>query len=261
MKNVCFLIFFFFIQGLFADEYVLNESALHTDARDLSLGGLVCTFEPMSDNKLEITYLMPFNLKDLSMRKLDFYKKAFGLDWSAGWYQSGNADWMENNLRLHVGKNLNENFYLGVEANVLWLDNAADGMSSACFAELDCHYMLSEKLTIGLALMNPGGVRIRSGNDRIPLSSAAFLGTRYSPAKKCLLFCEVTTRLNQPLTGRMGLEYVLNDALTLRTGLSTTPMMPCWGIGGTLNRFRYSWGGNLHPILGMSNGFTLSFCL
>lgn len=260
MRNGCFLIFFCFIQALFADEYVLNEFALHADARDLSLGGLVCAFEPMPDNKLEITYLMTFQLKDLSIRKLDFSKTAFGLDWSVGWYQSGNADWMENNLGLHVGKNLNENFYLGVKANVLWLDNAADGMSSACFAELDCHYMLSEKLTIGLTLMNPGGFRIRSGNDRIPLSSAAFLGTRISPAKKCLLFCEVATQLNHPLEGRLGLEYALNDALILRTGLSTAPMMPSWGIGGVLNQFRYSWGGNLHPILGMSNGFTLSVC-
>jgi len=260
VKTVCLLAFFSFIQGLYADEYVLNESALHVDAREFAMGGFVCTFGSFSDNKLELTYLMPFQLKELSVRKLEFNKKILGLDWTLGWYQSGNADWMENNLSLHMGRNLSEYLYLGVEVNALVLDNAVDGPISVCFAELDCHYLLTEKVSIGLTLMNPSGVRIKSGNDRIPLSSTAFLGVRYSPARKCQLYSEIEARLYNPIRGRMGLEYVLNDFLLLRTGFSTMPLMPSWGIGGKLNRLSYSWGGNLHPILGISNGFTLNYC-
>jgi len=238
----------------------LNESALHVDARDFAMGGLVGTFGSFSDNNLKITYLMPFQLKELSIRKLEFNKKVLGLDWTLGWYQSGNTDWLENNVGLHVGKSLSKHLYLGVEVNVLMVDNAVDGPSSVCFAELDCHYLLSEKVSIGLTLMNPSGVRIKSGNDWVPLSSAAFLGARYSPARKCQLYCESEVRLYNPIRERMGLEYVLNDFLILRTGFSTGPLMPSWGIGGKLNRLNYSWGGNLHPILGISNGFTLNYC-
>lgn len=259
MKNVCLLVCFVFIQGLYADEYVLNESALHVDARDFAMGGLVCTFGSFSDNKLEITYLMPFQLKELSVRKLEFNKKVLGLDWSLGWHQSGNSDWMENNVRLHVGKNLSERLYLGVEVDVLMVENAVGSTISACYSEFNSHYLLSEKVSIGLTLMNPSGVRIKSGNDWVPLSSAAFLGARYSPARKCQLYCEIEVRLNNPIRERMGLEYVLNDFLILRTGFSTGPLMPSWGIGGKLNRLSYSWGGNLHPILGISNGFTLNY--
>ncbi|MCX6307748.1 MAG: hypothetical protein NTY32_02575 [Bacteroidia bacterium] len=260
MKKTSLLVLICFIQGLFADEYVLNESALHVDARDFALGGLVCRFEPIADKKMEITYLMPFQLKELSVRKLEFHKKALSLDWSLGWYQSGNEDWMENRVGLQVGKQLSKQLYLGVALNVLALDNSLEGPLPVCFAELECEYVLSEKVTLGLTLMNPSGVRVKSGNDFVPLSSAAFLGARYCPARKCLLFCELDVRLNNPIRERAGLEYVLNNLLILRTGFSTGPLMPSWGIGGTFNRWSYSWGGNLHPILGVSNGFTLNFC-
>ncbi len=259
VKNVCYLFLFCFIQGLYADEYALNATALNVDARDFSLGGLVGTFEPFSDNDLEITYLMPYQLKELSNRKLVFQKKGWGLEWKLGWYQSGNADWMENNLSLHLGKNLSDYLYLGVEVNALLVDNAVDAQTSVLFAELECRYSLSDKAIIGLTLMNPGGVRMRSGNDRIPLSSTAILGACYSPAKKCQLYCEIEVRLFNPIRERLGFEYVLNDCFILRTGISSGPLMPSWGIGGKLHRFSYSWGGNLHPILGVSNGFTLHY--
>ncbi len=259
VKNVCFLLFFSIIQGLCAEEYVLNASALHVDARDFSMGGLVGTFEPFSDNELEITYLMPYLLKELSVRKLEFNKKVFDLEWTLGWCQSGNTDWMENTLSIHSGKRLSQYLYLGVEVNLLILDNAVDGPTSVCFAELDCHYSLNEKTTIGMTLINPGGARIKSINDWIPLSSSTYLGIRHSPAKKCLLYGEFEVRLNNPIRERMGIEYLLNDFLILRTGFSTGPLMPSWGIGGRLKRFHYSWGGNMHPILGISNGFTLNY--
>lgn len=259
MKTIFFLLFCSIIQGLCAEEYVLNASALHVDAREFSMGGLVGRLEPFSDNDLEITYLMPYLLKELSVRKLEFNKKVFDLEWSLGWCQSGNSDWMENSLSMHSGKELSENIYLGVEINLLLLDNAVDAPTSVCFAELDCNYSLNDKTTIGLTLINPGGARIKSINDWLPLSSSSYLGVRYSPAKKCLLYGELEVRLNNPIRERLGIEYLLNEFLILRTGFSTEPLMPSWGIGGRLKRFQYSWGGNLHPILGISNGFTLNY--
>jgi hypothetical protein len=259
VRNVCFLVFLSIIQGLYAEEYVLNASALHVDAREFSMGGLVGTFEPFSDNDLEITYLMPYLLKELSVRKLEFNKTLFDLEWTLGWCQSGNADWMENVLSMHLGKKLSEYVHLGVEVNLLAIDNAVDEPTSVCFAELDCHYSLNDKTTIGLTLINPGGTRIKSINDWIPLSSSIYLGACLSPAKKCQLYGEFEVRLNNPIRLCMGIEYLLNDFLILRTGFSTGPLMPSWGIGGRLKRFHYSWGGNLHPILGISNGFTLNY--
>jgi hypothetical protein len=259
MKKLIIACLYCIIHGVSADEFVLNESALRMNARDMALGGLISTFEAPSSQSLEFTYLMPFQLKELSIRKLEFHQTAFGLDGTCGWYQSGNMDWMENDLVVHVGKKLSEQLYLGIDLDVLLVDNVVDNASTTCFTGVDCHYQLTEKMTIGLTLINPGGAYIRSGNTKIPLSSSAYLGTRITPCKTCKIYGEMGMNIDNQLIGRLGLEYLLTEALTLRTGFSCNPMMPSWGLGGRIHHFRYSWGGNLHPILGLSNGFTLNY--
>lgn len=259
MKNALIIIFICFIQRIYASEYVVNECALHTDARDLSLGGLLCDYESAESNEITLTCLIPFQLKDLSVRKVEYSKNAFALEWQLNWYQSGNSDWMENNIGLHVGKKLSDQLYIGVSTNLLLVENAEAGLASSCFAELDGRFSISENLMVGIRMINPVGARIKYADAYIPLSSSAHLGAQLSPTLKSRIFIDMTGQLHQPIRGRTGLEYALYESIILRTGLSTNPLIPSWGIGGTINRFHYSWGGNLHPILGFSNGFTLTY--
>jgi len=261
VKKLCFLLTLFCVQGIYADEYELNEFSLHADASKFALGGLVCNYEPLMTDKLGITCLVPFQLKELSTRKLSLIKNALGLSWSVDWYQSGDADWMENNLGLHIEKKIGEHLWLGVQGWFLIVDTYNVNSRSTCFAELDCRYILSDRFRIAFLLMNPGGARITSEIGKIPLSSTAHLGMRYSPANKCRLFCEMAVPLKHTVRGQLGMEYSINDAFILRIGLSSRPLMPTWGLGGKVNRFQYSWGGSLHPVLGISNGFTLDYCL
>lgn len=259
MKHALALVILIHFQSISAVEYALDETSLHTNAHGLSLGGLVCDLEAKPTDFLECTYLLPYQLKELSVRKLNVFLKRLGLEWSFGWVQSGNMDWMENTMNLHLGKQLNEHLQVGAEFDVLLQSDVAENKATACFAQVDCWYELSDSFMFGLTLINPGGGRLRTENTEVPLGSAAFLATRFSPAKSCLIFAEVGLWLNQRVKKHFGVEWILNDAFILRTGVSTFPVMPSWGIGGTLRRFRYSWGGNLHPILGFSNGFTLDY--
>lgn len=258
MRKAFLPLLFCIVHGVLADEFVLNEYALHVDARDLALGGLICSFESLSRQTLECTYLMPYQLRELSIRKIVFQKRAFGLEGRFGWIQTGNMEWMENYLTLHMGKELSEQFHIGVEVALLLHENVEES-SSGCFAEVDCNYMLSEKLGIGLNLLNPSGATLHLANRKIPLSSLACLGIQNVLAKKCLFFGEVNAWIKKPTMGRMGVEYEFSDAFILRLGLSSKPLMPSWGMGGSIQHFSYSWGGNLHPILGTSNGFTLKY--
>lgn len=259
MRIRCILFLSIFIQGLHSQEYDLNESMLQVDARDLALGSLVCDYDPPTEKTIELTYLMPFQLKELAIRKLVFQTAMMGLHWSVGWNQSGYMDWMENTFQLHVGKELSDRLYLGVSCNLLSNENATDDRAIALFAEINSHYALSRQLSIGFHLVNPIGMQIRFGSEKIPLSSTAYLGTRYAPTKNCLLFSELAFTLNAKISAKLGMEYFLDKAFVLRMGCQLAPTMPAWGIGGTLKRFEYSWGGNLHPILGISNGLSLKY--
>lgn len=259
MKQVFLLLLLCHLQSLSAVEYFLDEAALHVNARDLSLGGLVCDLEANPSDNLECSYLMPYQLKELSVRKLSVLLKRLRLEWTFGWMQSGNMDWMENTMRLHIGKKLNEQLQVGVEFDVLLQADGAENKAAACFAQVDCRYELASSIAFGLTIINPSGAPIRTENVEVPLGSAAFLATRIVPAKGCSIYAEVGVWLNQRAKERIGFEWNLSDTFTIRTGVSTKPVMPSWGIGGKLRRLRYSWGGNIHPILGMSNGFTFNF--
>lgn len=258
MKNATILIFTFLMHQAFASEYVLNQSALHADARDFSLGGLICEYETVRNKEVNLTCLIPFQLYELSVRRIDFSLKSVGLYWKVGWYQSGNEDWMENNVGFQVGKMLNDRLYLGVNASMLLVDEVEEGVAVAYFAELESHYGVSEKVTLGIRMVNPAGSRIGWADENYPLSSSAHLGIRYAPTAKSRLYMEMEGQLQEPLRARIGLEHALHELFMVRAGLSAMPLMSSWGIGGCVRRFRYSWGGSLHPILGFSNGFTLT---
>jgi len=259
VKNAVWILLFFFLQHAFGSEYVLNESALHSDTREFSLGGLICDYTTEKTTEMSLTCLIPFQLYELSVRKLDFSRNLFGLASKVEWYQSGNEDWMENNVSLHLGKQLCDHFFLGVNACLLLVDQGDEGLATALFTELDGHYRLNENLILGIRVVNPAGTQLKSADEYVPLSSSAHLGAAYSPTTKCLIFTEMDGRIHQPLRLRMGLEFDLYKSFTLRTGFSTMPLMPSWGIGGDIHHFQYSWGGNLHPILGFSNGITLTY--
>lgn len=256
---LCFLIALSTFQSYSEGGYELDGAAFHVDARDMALGGLNCTLESLPNRFLECTCLMPFQLEALSIRKTCYHDRSFGMDWTFGWYQSGNTDWMENGLSMHVERPLNEHLHLGIEADVLFTIDAVERTSSTCFAEIDCRYDLAQNLTIGMLLMNPGGAQMHTADGKIPLSSTAFVGARYAPAKKCQTYGEIGILLRQNIRGSMGIEYALNDVFILRTGFSTSPFMPSWGIGGKIKKLCYSWAGNVHPILGFSNGFSLRY--
>ena len=85
-------------------EYDINIPALSVSARDLALGGMVCSLEEEPARLLECTYLLPFMLKELSIRSCRFHIKSLGLGWTIGGSQSGNSDWLESMGRVQLEK-------------------------------------------------------------------------------------------------------------------------------------------------------------
>ncbi|HET9570462.1 MAG TPA: hypothetical protein VFP20_03520 [Bacteroidales bacterium] len=259
MKNGLYFILVFIFQNSYGVEYKLNESALHSDARDFSLGSLICDYEIEKNQEVNFTCFVPFQLYELSVRKMDVHKDALRLNWGFEWYQSGNDALMENNVNLHVGKTLSDRFYLGVNVSLLYMDRVNESVAATCFAELDGQYRLNEKWILGIRIINPVGAKIKSAEANTSLNGSAHIGAEYTPNSKCRIYAELDGQLHQDLIERMGLELVLVNPFIIRMGFSTKPLMPSWGIGGSIRHFYYSWGENFHPILGLSNGFTLTY--
>jgi hypothetical protein len=259
MKKTGSIVFLFILQPLLAGEYDLNEASMHTDARDMALGGLICNYDAPYGKKLSLNCLLPFQMKELSTRKLSYSQEAFGMDWGTSLTQNGDAVWTENMVSLKASRKLNKILSLGVQVFFLDLQILTEKAGSAFFAEVDCQYHLSEKTQLSLLVINPSGTRIKKEGILVPLSTSGHAGIQYYPLKKGFVCGEIDLRLHQKPCFRFGLEYSLGENLDIRTGLSTSPLRPSWGIGCSWHRWRYAYGGNLHPILGISSGVTLDY--
>jgi hypothetical protein len=260
MKHTLFSLLFLWIplQEALSSEYILNEFALHVDARDMALGNRICTLETMPDRQLECTFLMPFQLKELSTRKISFCTKLFGLRCQTEYAQTGQTDFLENTLALHLEKQLSGRLYVGIETDLLLISTVGSGLYRSLLVQTDCRYQLSDQWTVGMLVVNPGGARLRSVDKQRPISSSFYVGTRYVPVKQAGITAELGSDLHLKPMLHLGLEYALLEDFTLRTGLSTQPLMPSWGIGGVYKSFRYAWAGTMHPILGISQGFSMT---
>lgn len=257
--SVIIIIAILSIQYVNALEYDINGTALQRNARDMALGGMVCTLEDEPYRSLECTYLMPFMLKELSIRSIRFHTEGLGLGWTIGGTQSGNTDWMESIGRIHLDKRLSDILHIGAEFDFLWQQDVTGQNAWALFPQVDCWYVLTEKYAIGATLLNPAGASINTALGKVPMCIAAFLAGRCKPVANCSIFGEIGGWTNQRIMGHMGMEYVLNESFILRTGFSSNPLIPSWGIGGKVKKFQYSLCGNIHPLLGLSNGFSLQY--
>lgn len=247
------------MQVAMATEYPIDERAMDADARDMALGGLVCTLDDEPDRSMGFTCLMPLMLKELSIRGFRFHTERNGLGLAIGATQSGNEDWMESMGRIHMDKRLNKQLHIGVEVDMLLQQDALDQKAWTVFPQVECRYDMTQKISFGATWINPVGAWMNTSVGKVPLNIAAFLGTRCKPVANCLIYGEIGGWTNQWIRGRMGLEYALSESFLLRTGFSTGPLLPSWGIGGKIKKIHYSLSGNIHPILGLSNGFSLQY--
>ena len=76
-----------------------------------------------------------------------------------------------------------------------------------------------------------------------------------------LIVGNVETNKNTSISGRVGVEYKLMDNFCVRMGVRTTPLLPTFGIGYKLHSFVIDAAAQYHPVLGMSTGIGVKYCL
>jgi hypothetical protein len=262
MKRINRLLFFLLVEAsspILAGEFDLNEASFHTDGRNFALGGTLCTATPNKNHEISIHYLLPYQLKDLSTRSLKIGQKAFGINWEGLWFQKGNAAYEENTLCLRSSRKLSGSILLGVGGYFYRFSTLAGKKGSSWFGEVESKYQLSDKVEISLLLINPAGARMIVSDKSVPVSRSAHGGLSLFPVKSTMVVTELEIRSNQDPAVHFGLEYELCESLILRTGVSSSPFCPSWGIGGKRKKISYAYAGNLHSVLGLSSCFSLYY--
>lgn len=244
---------------LSSENNVYKNTSLLMDGRSLALGGGMNALETETTNGLFIAYMLPFNLKEISSRSLKGSIETRWMDLEGGWTQTGDEVFMENYVSLSAARYLSGSFRLKVKMGYYKYNLITGERGSTVLSELGCTYKISEKIQINGYVFNPTGSKIKKTENPISISQSFHLGVCFYPVKKTGLFVEIEKALMQKPIMHLGLEYVLCDELVLRSGLSGQPLMPSWGFGGKIRRFKYAVGGNNHPTLGFSSCFSLFY--
>lgn len=262
MKHLYFFLILQFICRpffLLGETSILNGATCNKDGRSLALGGGVNANEKYEVSGLSISYLIPYNLIELSTRSIAGTLKTEWVRLNGRWSQTGNGIFMENYIHIGASKYLSKDFNIGVECG--YYDYAAingtDG--STLLSEISCSYKPFEDMNVCIYLFNPTGSKVRKLDDAIPLNQSFHFGGSYFPIRNTELLFEFEKRLKQRPILHVGCESVIWNAFEIRAGLSAKPLMPSCGIGGKIQRLKYSIGWNMHPTLGSSSCFSLQY--
>lgn len=176
--------------------------------------------------------------------------------------QFGYAQYNETKISLDYGMALNEKIAVGVGLNYQGIRVAAEnyGNKTAFTAEVGVMAKLTDELTIGAHVFNLTRAKLAPYNDeRIPTNFR--LGIGYQVSSKVVINAETEKDIDHEAMFKVGVEYRVMDLLYLRGGISTEPTLTSFGFGLVLNNFLLDFSSNIHPTLGITPQFSLTYQL
>lgn len=240
-------------------ETSLNGANFYKDGRSIALGGGFNAIEKPVVSGVSISYLIPYNLNELSTRSITgtFITKWMGLD--GQWAQTGSEIFMEDYLAFGASRQLSKTFKLGIKGDYYHYATINNTKGSTLLSEIYCYYNPFDKMEVCIYLYNPTGSKVQKSGELIPLNQSFHFGGTFFPVKNTELLFEFEKPQKQDLIFHLGFESSVWETFIIRAGLSTQPLMPSWGIGGKIRHFKYAIGGNMHPVLGLSSCFSLQY--
>lgn len=166
----------------------------------------------------------------------------------------------EGKLGLAYALNITKKVSIGVQLNYhsLRINTDGYGNTDALTGEIGFRMEVSEKVALGVQLLNPTRTKLTDYNDeRIP--TALRLGAGYEISKEVLATVEVEKDIDRDASFKAGVEYRPVDVFYLRLGASTAPQSFAFGLGFDFGSFGFDLASTYHSALGFSPQASLSF--
>lgn len=174
---------------------------------------------------------------------------------SLGYY--GFEGYNEQRIGLAYSRRLFSRLSMGVQLLALNTSIPAYGSKMVGTFELGLLAELSSQVNIGFRVFSPARVAVLEG-EYLPTIIAIGLG--YRPAEQLLLQAEVEKDILFPVRFRIGADYQLIPALSIRFGVATEPLQLSLGAGIRLSdRIRVDVAAAYHQVLGVTPGLSLVF--
>jgi hypothetical protein len=206
-----------------------------------------------------VYYENRFLLKEISLRgaavAVPIRAGTFGLCIS----NFGYSNYSENKYSLSFSKSFGDKFSGGIALDYLTTRIAEGyGSSGVAAAEAGITAKPFKNLVIAAHVFNPTRAKAADYNDeRLP--TVIRLGGTYSFSDKVIVAAETQKDIARKAEFKAGIEYRATKEFFLRIGVSSNPLLSCFGFGINLKNFNLDISANYHQTLGISPQVGLSY--
>ena len=175
-------------------------------------------------------------------------------------YQFGKIPFRQEKFGITYARQIFPKLNFGVQFNYYNLFLSEENKSAGSFGlELGSQYLLSDRLVIGLHVLNPyqTSLKMLSGNFQYP--SQISMGVNYHFSESFSLLTELDHDFNKRIRIKTGIEYMILDKLFLRTGISGKPYQFSAGIGFKIKKLILDLATSYNQYLGNSPSVSFQY--
>lgn len=212
--------------------------------------------------ELRLDYYNRYSLKELATMSgsFSFPNKILPIGLHVASF--GYDEYRENILRLSLGKQLNQWFYLGIGIQYALLESAIFETDISCLStDIGIAIYPVDNWLIGLSVINFPSVALSDENTDKKYITPFLIqaGINWQFINNVLITSGISYTEDIPFSASLGMEYVPFTDFQLRMGIKTNPFCPSIGAGYRISKLMAEVVMLYHPVLGTSTGIGLSF--
>jgi hypothetical protein len=164
----------------------------------------------------------------------------------------GNDLYKDNKFGLAFGKSFGPKISAGIQLDYMYTILGENYGSAGAFTfEGGIIANLTDKLKAGIHVFNPIRAKLADFNDeRVPTILRS--GILYTFSEKVFVSAEVEKDIDHDVVLKGGIEYHVISQMYLRAGISTNPLLNCFGFGLDLKKLKIDFSASIHQTLGIS---------
>ncbi|MFC2062271.1 helix-hairpin-helix domain-containing protein, partial [Elusimicrobiota bacterium] len=202
-------------------------------------------------------YTTLFGLDDLRYANFSFAVPTLTAGtWGLGYSSFGPAEYRETDLRLSFAACLTRGMYLGtnLKSNTIKIGNEG-GTANALGMDMGVVANVNEKLKMGMSALNVNSPTL--GDTSENLARRFLFGLQSKLLREVQVNFDLHKPLKQEMEVRTGIEFFLNDYVTLRAGVQTIPSRFTMGFGVNKSIFSVEYAFMTHTVLFSQHMFGL----
>lgn len=206
-----------------------------------------------------VYYENRFMIKEMGLSSVAFAMPTKTGTFGIVYHNFGYSQYAETKFGLAYARKLSEKLSAGIQLNYNTL-RLGDiyGKNQALTAEIGVRAQLTDELTFGAHVYNLNRARLANyNNEYIP--TIMRLGADYKISKKVFIAAEAQKDIDHKIIFKSGIEYHIIDAIFIRAGISTNPVLNTFGFGLNLKNLQLDVAASYHQVLGFSPQLSLTY--